>query len=814
MMASGTMQATTMQPATMQGSPMMQPMMTGESTMQALAPYGSFHVDFKDALDHQVIANQVQINALCWWPDRDHTPAPTVSLLVNDKVVASQTFPRPHFRIDVAAFRPGENKIQLLGVLPNGQRAQSAVESLVLPPGLNTGTESYRPAYRFYVDDPAWGENLSKLIKRDNGDPIAGFYTNGDATLKLPDDFNGPAIATVLLSVKGQETKLGDVPAGGKLALLPVTQTTLAAGPKMLIVRYANDAYEQGKGDRNLFVHSVQVEPVVAQGPKSPPVAAILYPAPGAKIGLADAVVARVSGRAGVVHTDLWIDGQPQNLNAQAANGFGPVLLPLLTRGLAPGAHRLQIVAKDDAGNSGQSAAVEVTFTGKEEPPEEAYPRAVFLLNRLGYGPEPRELATILTQGPHAWLEARLNDSVESPEEENERESVHAAFPDTYALVPRALDYLLTDANPVRARFIMWTENHFSTWANKDGAEEKSREHDRFTELGIAPFPDLLLASATSPAMLIYLDQRYSSANRLNENYAREIMELHTLGVKGGYTQKDVTTLADLLTGWTLADEAPEDGSQDLVRTFRYNPYLNSGNAVRVLGMEFPGVTLDHRFDRVLSALNLLAAHPSCALFISRKLAEHYVSDPAPPELVNKLAQIYMESGGDMREMLLAMAQDPAFLNAPAKVASPIDFSVRLARLARLGNPGPVNDLITHTGMGLFDRATPDGYPEADGYYTSSNALLQRWHFAQTIQNNFLGNGLIPDGWKPADHQWNAASTQRLIDLAAFRITGNLLSSGSNTAALQLLASSPENTDGRLHLLTTFLCQVPETSLR
>jgi len=368
----------------------------------------------------------------------------------------------------------------------------------------------------------------------------------------------------------------------------------------------------------------------------------------------------------------------------------------------------------------------------------------------------------------------------------------------------------------VRARFLMWAENHFSTWASKDGVDEKSREHDRFLELGVAPFPDLLLASATSPAMLIYLDQRNSVTKRLNENYAREIMELHTLGVKGGYTQRDVTTLADLLTGWTLADEAPLDGfsAPNLVRTFRYNPYLNTGSACQILGMEFPGVPLDHRFDRVLTALNMLSAHPSCALFISRKLAEHYVSDPAPPDLVNHLAQIYLETGGDLREMLPALADEPAFWTVPAKVASPIDFSVRLARLARMDNPGAVNELLSHSGMGMFDRATPDGYPDADGYFTSSNALLQRWHFAQTVQENFITNGLIPHDWKPANNQWDPATTQRLVDLAAVRITGNVLGSNSNTAAMQLIASAPANTEGRLHLLTTFLCQVPETSLR
>jgi len=690
--ASGTTDATAMQPkppaeVPMQDTAAMQAKPATDPMMQALLPIGRFHIVFKDPLEGQVIANQVQINALCWWPNRDHSPPPSVDLLVNDKVVASLTNPQPQFKVDVSAFHSGENKIELQGSLPNGQRAHSTVESIVLPPGLSA--------------------------------------TN-----------------------------------------------------------------------------------------KTPPTATIVYPLPGAKVGSADAVIANVSGNQGPVRADLLIDGQPQHLDLAATNGLGPILFPLLTRNLTPGSHQLRITAKDDAGNSGQSADVDVVVTGKDKAANSTYSRAVMLLNRFGYGPEPRELAAILTMGPHSWLETRLNETIESPLEKNEQERLHAEFPDLNAVAPRAQQYLLTDANPVRARFLMWAENHFSTWINKDGAAEKSREHDRFLDLGVAPFSDLLLASATSPAMLIYLDQRNSVTKRLNENYAREIMELHTLGVDGGYTQQDVTTLADLLTGWTLADEAPIDGSQNMERTFRYNPYLNSGSPCQVLGMEFPGVALDHRFDRVLTALNMLSAHPSCALFVSRKLAEHYVSDPAPSALVNDLARIYLETGGDLRAMLLALSDEPAFWASPVRVASPVDFSVRLARMAGLANPGPVNDLASHSGMGMFDRATPDGYPDADGYFTSSNALLQRWHFAQIVQNNFLANGLIPNDWKPADHQWDSTTTQRLVDLAAVRITGDVLSPSSNDAALQLIAAAPENTDARLHLLATFLCQVPETSLR
>jgi uncharacterized protein (DUF1800 family) len=823
------------QPAPMiDGAPMQQNMeskpMSGSMMMQALAPYGTFHVVFKDALNGQRISNEVEIDAMVWWPTQEqHSPPPTVNLLVNDRVVASETSPQPRFHVDVSAFQPGSNKIQLQGTLPSGQHAQSVAETIIRPQELNVAGRFYQRHYKFDVYDPAWNGSLAARVHSGEADPVAAFYENGDSALRLPDDlqgpykvaveakgndFNGPAMATVLLRMNGQETQLGAVPAGANLAMITVAQTTFPAGPKSIIVRFANDAYQAGKGDRNLYIHSVQLDPVPDNLRKIPPIVSLAYPPPNAEVGLADAVVANVSGGQGVAHADLLIDGQPQHFNLAARNGFGPVLFPLLTRDLPPGPHRLQISARDAAGNTSQSAEVSIVVTGKEAVPGGSYSRALLILNRFGYGPEPSDLAAILVQGPHKWLESRLDETIDSPSEENEEDRLHAEFPNFYAIAPRAVQYLITDGNPVRARFLVWAENHFSTWVNKDGPAEKSREHDRFLELGVAPFSDLLLASATSPAMLIYLDQRNSVAKRLNENYAREIMELHTLGVKGGYTQKDVTSLADLLTGWTLADEAPIDGSQDLERTFRYDPYLNSGTPCRVLGMEFAGVPLEERFDRVLTALNMLSAHPSCAFFISRKLAEHYVSDPAPPELVNDLARIYLESGGDLRVMLLALSENPKFLSAPDKVASPVDFSVRLARLARLGYPGPVNDFVSRSGMGMFDRATPDGYPDSDGYFTSSNALLQRWRFAQTIQNSFLANGLIPQDWRPADDQWDAATIQRLVDLAAVRITGNVLTSSSNDAALQLIASAPGNTDQRLHLLATFLCQIPETSLR
>jgi uncharacterized protein (DUF1800 family) len=291
-------------------------------------------------------------------------------------------------------------------------------------------------------------------------------------------------------------------------------------------------------------------------------------------------------------------------------------------------------------------------------------------------------------------------------------------------------------------------------------------------------------------------------------------MELHTLGVKGGYTQKDVTTLADLLTGWTVTDEASVDGADGLESTFRYDPFLNDGTACEVLGMQFPEAPPEKRFDRVLTALEMLSAHPSCAQFISRKLAEQYVSDPAPPELVDHLARVYMETSGDMQSVLLAMLDEPTFWSAEAKVASPIDYGVRMARMSGITDPGGLNDMVNRSGMGLFDRFSPDGYPEADAYSSNSNGMLQRWHFAQGVQYKFMNADLIPAAWRPQSPTWDAATTQRLIDSEAVHITGDVLSEGSNEAALTLLASGPADINARLRLLTLFLCQCPETSLR
>jgi hypothetical protein len=551
----------------------------------------------------------------------------------------------------------------------------------------------------------------------------------------------------------------------------------------------------------------------------TPPVVSLAYAPQDVGEGRDDAVVARVMDNRKVAAADLVIDDQPQHLDLTPLHGVGPLVFPLLTRDLKPGRHHFKVVAHDDAGNQASSPETPFTISAAGQPGLSRYQRAVFLLNRFGYGPESGELAEILTKGETAWLQSRMAIGITTPGEMNLQEMLRVEFGHPQRegdVTTDAIQYLLSAPNPVRAHFLMWTENHFSTWIRKEGLTSKGQEHNNFLQLGPAPFFDLLFTSSTSPGMLFYLDQINSFAHRLNENYAREIMELHTLGVKGDYTQTDVTTLAGLLTGWTLAAQPPDDGTPggQGIRYFGYDPHLNDGKVCRIFGMEFPAADPAKRFDRVLMALEMLSAHPSCAQFISRKLCEEYVCDPAPPALVDALAQVYLETGGDMSAMMVAMSQHPDFWASPPKVANPIDFAIRDSRLAHSDNPQRVSQFLSQSGMGMFDRATPDGYPADDGYSVNTNALLQRWRFSQGIQNDFLHAGLIPTSLRPPDAAWSPDTTQRLLDLAAFRITGNSLSEASNDAAQKLLADSQGDTEARLHTLATFICQLPENSLK
>jgi len=283
--------------------------------------------------------------------------------------------------------------------------------------------------------------------------------------------------------------------------------------------------------------------------------------------------------------------------------------------------------------------------------------------------------------------------------------------------------------------------NHFNVFIGK-GAERymvTGYERDVIRQYALGKFGDLLMATAKSPAMLWYLDNWQSvgpnskaagknnkgkASQGLNENYAREVMELHTLGVNGGYTQKDVTELARVLTGWTI--EEPRLGGGFVFREARHEP----GDKV-VLGRTFH----EDGQREGEAALEMLAHSQATANFISTKLAERFVSDTPPAGLVRAMAKTFMESDGDIRAVLRTMLHAPEFWDQKiyrAKVKTPLEFAVSAVRAtgAEVTRTQSLADALNRMGMPLYGAQPPTGYSMKAETWVNSGALLNRMNFA------------------------------------------------------------------------------------
>jgi uncharacterized protein (DUF1800 family) len=312
----------------------------------------------------------------------------------------------------------------------------------------------------------------------------------------------------------------------------------------------------------------------------------------------------------------------------------------------------------------------------------------------------------------------------------------------------RQLDEVMTD---------FWI-NHFNIFINK-GADRyllTSYERDVIRPHVFGKFEDLLVATAKSPAMMFYLDNWLSvgpdsesalgtashprchgqnhlpgrpygkrkQAIGLNENYGRELMELHSLSVNGGYTQKDVTEVAKVFTGWTI--DAPQKGSG-----FRFDPRMHEPGAKTVLG---------HRIKEKgekegLEVLHLLARNPNTAHFISQKLAIRFVSDDPPPTLVDRMAKTYLKRNGDIREVLRTMFKSPEFWASEAyraKVKTPLEFVVSAVRAsgANVDDARALVGALNNMGMMPYAMLPPTGYSMKAEVWVNSSALLGRMNFA------------------------------------------------------------------------------------
>ncbi|ACA19504.1 Protein of unknown function DUF1800 [Methylobacterium sp. 4-46] len=259
-------------------------------------------------------------------------------------------------------------------------------------------------------------------------------------------------------------------------------------------------------------------------------------------------------------------------------------------------------------------------------------------------------------------------------------------------------------------------------------------------------FRDLLGATLRHPAMLRYLDNAENAAGRLNENYARELMELHTMGVGSGYTQADVEALARILTGIGL-DARPEDPKlpperrADLIRdgVFIFNPARHDYGDKVLLGHTIRG----RGFAEVEEALDLLAAQPATARHVSRMLAAALTGAEPPDALVERLAAVFVRTRGDIAATVAALAESPDLTRAAAPFKDPMRYVLSALRLAYdtrvILNTGPVQGWLTRLGEGLFNRSTPDGYPLAAAAWNGPGQLVARFEVARQIGSGPAG---------------------------------------------------------------------------
>jgi uncharacterized protein (DUF1800 family) len=298
--------------------------------------------------------------------------------------------------------------------------------------------------------------------------------------------------------------------------------------------------------------------------------------------------------------------------------------------------------------------------------------------------------------------------------------------------------------NPLLARMTEFWFNHLNVYVGK-GAVRPFVGHYLVNVIranAMGKFEDLLLASARHPAMLLYLDQARSvadgskgpdgKARGLNENYARELMELHTLGVNGGYSQTDVRELARVLTGWTIG---PQDAAG-----FRFAPRLHDSGTKRVLGQNFPMTWMGAGEQEGVDALRMLARHPATARRICLRLAQFFVADVPSPTLVAQLSQAFFDSQGDISAVLRALLASSDFWAPENRLfKTPMDFACSALTATQSATRGDRGALVLATGylasagQPLHGWQTPDGYAFDAATWLAPEALTRRADFALAI---------------------------------------------------------------------------------
>ncbi|HZX40859.1 MAG TPA: DUF1800 domain-containing protein, partial [Myxococcaceae bacterium] len=513
-----------------------------------------------------------------------------------------------------------------------------------------------------------------------------------------------------------------------------------------------------------------------------------------------------------------------------------PVLVLLLGCATASSGSGAPVPGTSSPGRTASLQLPRVSWSSEEQ--------AVHVLDRLAYGPSPADLHQIEAMGPAAWIgwqlrpgdiddatvEKRLADfpslamstrelvahyprvkkvaeakgiSLEGKSPEALRAEL-AGVVEPFQL-PRQVGAELIAARLIRAtesrrqlqeQLVDFWFNHFNVSADKGAIRWMVSPYEReaIRPKIFGSFRNLLGAVAHHPAMLFYLDnwastrEGFSGPKRgrlgLNENYARELLELHTLGVDGGYTQEDVREVARCFTGWGIR-KPNEDGS------FEFHPMAHDRGSKRALGTEIPAGGGMEDGERVL---DLLAVHPSTARFIARKLAQKFVMDSPPPALVERVAQVFLRTGGDLTATYRAVFESPEFWSDAArgsKVKTPLEFTVSAVRVLGGTTAGdvPMVQALNRMGQPLYRAQPPTGWPEVSQPWVNPGALVARIDFGLKLAAGRLTGTGVP---LPAVD----GPPEEVVDRTARAILHRRLGEQTRATVLAALGASEVMPDG------------------
>jgi uncharacterized protein (DUF1800 family) len=406
------------------------------------------------------------------------------------------------------------------------------------------------------------------------------------------------------------------------------------------------------------------------------------------------------------------------------------------------------------------------------------------LVRRTNYGITPAELTRANQLGHDGYLNYQLNYT------RIDDDAVEATVSQKYPLLSETSDALfsadagqieqqLQQATIYRAAFSQrqlyhrmvefWTD-HFNQDYNKVQYLLVADQRDVIRTHALGKFPDLLKASAHSASMMAYLDQNASRNTAPNQNYAREIMELHTLGVNGGYTQTDVAELSRVLTGWTITGRG----------VFAFNPAIHDWGSKTVLGVAIPagapslGAAGINEGEQML---NVLANHPSTATFIATKMLR-WLLDPNPSAAqIATVAAAYRATGGDIKAMIRVILNETWVAASPMKFARPFHF---VAASLRATNPTVTNiatiyNQLSVLGHPIYTWATPDGFPDSIEYWAGN--ILPRWGYGTALSNFNSATTLAVD-----TSAYRAGSPAAAIDLINANFFGGEIPAVTRTA--------------------------------